>query len=539
MNPAFDNANQKWRGLGFGQRVTLLVGSVALVVAGYVVYQKINEPNWAVLYANVDDATASDVLAGLDAHGIQNKMEGNGTRILVPKEQLASSRLALAGDGITATPQPEGFDEIFANQGLASSDFEQRVNYERALEGELAQTLLTMDPVAGARVQLSIPAPSIFIGDGGDNADKPTASVVLSLRRDLTRAESDMIANVIASSVEGLTPDQVTIAAADGTLLRAAGSDDSGTSGGSTHNIDVTREYEASLSTRLTELARTLTGEPNARVEVRAVLDFTQSTVEQEVIDPTKNTPTAEHETTETWSGSGGTAGGVSGVDGGPIDASGSSDGTYEKSDKTTTYVPGDRTITRSTTSTPTVTKLSVAVVVPVVASADGTVESTVDEATLSRVLGPAAGIDTERGDTIEVAVVPATAADTGDLITDVPATAGATEAQIPQTTLIGGAAGAGAFIMLLLALSMRRRRKKKEKRLAALNPALSGKTKGRKGKKKGDVDPTETMPAAARAAAPGNPDREAVDEIKGDLERMLQESPESLAALLSTWMAK
>ena len=119
-----------------------------------------HEVDWAVLYANVDDTTASDVLAGLDAHGIPYQVDGNGTRILVPRRQLATTRVTLAGEGITAQPVPQGFDEIFANQGLASSDFEQRVNYERALEGELARTLLAMEPVAGAHVQLSIPEQS-------------------------------------------------------------------------------------------------------------------------------------------------------------------------------------------------------------------------------------------------------------------------------------------------------------------------------------------------------------------------------------------
>jgi flagellar M-ring protein FliF len=536
MKEAMDNANTKWRGLTFGQRFTLILGTLAVTLTGYVMYQKVNQPNWAVLEANVSDTTASQILAGLDKHGIPHKVDGNGTRIMVPKEQLDSSRLALAGDGITAQPQPEGFDQVFASQGLASSDFEQRVNYQRALEGELARTLLTMQPIAGARVALSIPQPSIFIGDGTTPADKATASVVLSLRRDLTRAESDTIANVIGSSVEGLTPDQVTIASADGTLLRAAGSDQ-GSSAGTTKNLDATHEFESSLSARLTDLARTLSGEQNAKVEVRAVLDFTESTVEKEVIDPTKNTPTAEHETTEKWTGSGGTAGGSTGASGGPLAAGGSTDGTYDKTDKTTTYTPGDRTITKSTTSTPTVTRLSIAVVVPVKPGADGNVVAPVDSDTLSRVLGPAAGIDTKRGDTIEVAIVPATVTDTGSLIT-APATAVVPKA--PQTTLIGEAAGGGAFLMLLMAMMMRRRRKKKERRLAAQNPATSTSGgKRRKKGKKGAVDPTEVMPAPAHSPIHSDPDRQAVDEIKGDLERMLNESPESLTALLSTWMAK
>ncbi|MEA3185485.1 MAG: Flagellar M-ring protein C-terminal, partial [Ilumatobacteraceae bacterium] len=204
-----------------------------------------------------------------------------------------------------------------------------------------------------------------------------------------------------------------------------------------------------------------------------------------------------------------------------------------------TTYTPGDRTITKSTTSTPTVTRLTVAVVVPVAADKDGKVVSPVDEATLSRVLGPAAGIDAKRGDTIEVAVVPAAVTDTGSLIT---AQATPVVPAAPPTTLIGEAAGGGAFLMLMVGMMMRRRRKKKERTTGQGQAMVSaGGKKAKKGKKgeKGAADPVEGVPVAARAAASGDPDRLAVDEIKGDLERMLVESPESLAGLLSSWMAK
>ncbi|MCE9620942.1 MAG: flagellar M-ring protein FliF [Actinomycetia bacterium] len=539
MSKPLDALGQQWRSVPAGSRMMALIAIVGLAITGFFIYQQMNQVDWAVLYANVDDATASDVLAGLDAHGIEYKIEGNGSRILVPRDQLASSRVALAGDGVTAQAVPDGFDEIFSNQGLASSDFEQRVNYERSLEGELARTLLTMEPVAGARVQLSLPEPSIFIGSGTDTAEQPTASVMLSLRRDLTAAEADTIANVIASSVEGLNADQVTIATADGTMLRAAGSETGAAS--STGNLQVTRDFEADLSTRLTELARAMTGQPNATVEVTAVLDFTESTVDKEVIDPEKNATTAVHESTETWTGSGGSAGGASGPDGGPTNAGGT-DGTYDKSDKTTTYVPGDRTITHSTITTPTVTALSVAVVIPVISDATGAQPVVIDEETLARVLGTAAGIDTERGDAIEVAVVPAVATDTGDLVTD-PTSPVAAPAPTP-VTLLAAAAAAGAFLMMLVAIVMRRRRKNQGGAYVATDFPSQSEGKAKKGKKnKGKSDAQteilELIPRIASERSGQKSDRQAVDEIKADLERMLAESPDSLAALLSGWMAK
>ena len=110
---------------------------------------------------------------------------------------------------------------------------------------------------------------------------------------------------MVASAVEGLTPDQVTIASSDGTMLRAAGRTSQPAAARRTTTWSHPRLRDRRSPTRLTELARTLTGQPGATVEVRAVIDFTQSTVEKEVIDPTKNTPTAEHTTTETWTGTG------------------------------------------------------------------------------------------------------------------------------------------------------------------------------------------------------------------------------------------
>ncbi len=553
-----DAASTKWRALGLGQRMLLVAAVIGISFAGYTAYSNSQKITWAVLYANTDDATAASVMAKLDAHGIPHQLSGNGTRIEVPASQLASTRLTLASEGVTGQPVPEGFDQIFSNQGLASSDFEQRVNYQRALEGELAKTLLTMDNVAGASVKLTIPQQSVFIGDGTTSNDKPTASVMLSLRQPLTAAQVETVTNLVASSIEGLTPDQVTIASSDGTLLHAAG--DSTTSATSTKNIAMTSDYENELSNRLTALARTLTGSAAATVEVRATMDFTQSDVEHEVIDPTKNVPTADHSTSETWTGTGSQVAGSTGASAGAA-SSGSGNGTYASSDKTTTFTPGDRTVTKSSQTTPTVTRLSIAVVVPVAnvtattlaggatagdvpatsiaTAAAGT--SAVDDAMLKRVIGSAAGIDATRGDTIEVAMVPAVATDSGQLLTvsgGTSATAIKPVAAKP-TTLLAEAAGAGALGMFLLVMMGRRRSKRKAKANSSSPLIIAESGKKGKGKKGAATAPAPVLTATAAPQRTADPDREAVDEIKGDLERMLAESPESLAALLSSWMAK
>lgn len=558
MKQFLDTITTRWKAFSPGQRIAV-AAVVASVVAGlFVMQSRAGQVDWAVLYANLDDVTASDAMAQLDARGLRYQLDGNGTRILVPAEDLAATRLALAGDGVTGQAVPPGFEEVFAGQGLAASDFEQKVNYERALEGELSRTLLTMEPVRGANVQLSLPDDSIFVGGADQAQNPPSASVMLSLGRDLTAAEVDTVANVVAASVEGLDLSNVTIASSSGELLRAAGQDGSGGLGGSTSSsMDMTAEFEAALASRLTDLARTLTGAPTAQVQVRAELDFTESTVEQETIDPDTAMTTAEQVLTETWTGTGGAAGGAAGVDGGALAGGAGGDGTYQMDDRTTTFTPGDRTITRSTTSTPTLNRLSVAVVVPVAAAEDGTITPPVDDQTVQRVLASAAGLDQARGDTIEVASVPANAADTGELITEEELAPTTPVPSGPMTMLPG--IGIGVGLMVVIGFLARRRRKKKAAQVLAatsqmLYPGGGDMTVAAKGRKAKKAAKAGAVAGAAAGVGVGaaatmqmpmgrpvelDPDHQAVEEIRADLERMLSESPESLAALLSAWMAK
>jgi flagellar M-ring protein FliF len=190
------------------------------------------------------------------------------------------------------------------------------------------------------------------------------------------------------------------------------------------------------------------------------------------------------------------------------------------------------------------VTRLTVAVVVPVVSDANGTATSAIDEATLARVLGPAAGIDAARGDTIEVALVPAIATDSGELVTEpIAATTAATAKSATPTSLLAAAAGGGVLLTLLIVGAMSAKRRKKDRALRGADGSQTGSgSSGKKSKKgkKGEPEPSELLPRIVTGSRSSNdPDREAVDEIKGDLERMLAESPDSLSALLSNWMAK
>jgi len=552
MKRILDQAQLKWKGLAPQRRILLGAVLATLVIGGFVLNSKMNQVDWAVLYANVDDTTASDILAKLDAHGIQHQLAGNGTRILVPRESLDTTRLALAGEGVTGQAVPKGFDQVFDNQGMATTDFAQKVNYERGLEGELAKTLLTMDPVKGANVQLSIPEKSVFVGASTDPTDKPTASVLLDLKRPLTEAEVNTVASLMSSSVPGLELSEVTVASTDGTLLKAAGaSDAAGGAGAGSTALEVTQKYETDLSQRLTNLVRSMTGSVNATVEVRADLDYQNSTTQSQKIDPTTQAVTAEDHTEETWTGTGVAPGGVAGVDGGPSGATSDSTGDYSKIHDTKTYDAGDKVVTTATNNTPTVKKLGIAVVIPTL-DPNGALTSQM----VSDAIAAAANLDTTRGDAIQVVESVAAAAadkagtDTTGLVT--PA-AVATGGVSPLFVVI--AAVAGAAMVFLLGF-FGRKRKAKKAAAAALAAALddptlmalgavvgegskSKKEKKVKTKKKGKGDDSDDLSLPQLVGPDPVADKVAMEEIRSDLEKILAESPESLASLLSTWMTK
>ncbi len=509
-----------WKRVPVGKRVLLITVVLVTALAGTMVYSRVTTPTYAVLYGNVSDAQASDVLAKLDAKGIAHKVEGNGTRILVPQDSLVSARLSLAADGFNGRSMPEGWG-IMDKEGLATSDMKQRIDYQRALEGELSRTLMGIDTVKLATVHLTLPEKPIYAG-AQTNAVKPTASVVLDLSRPLSPDEIETIPNLVASAVEGLTVANVTVASSDGTTLHAAG--DNPAAGGSVTTskaMKATDEYEKALSDRLTVLARQLTQRPDASVVVKADLSFDETTVETETVDPAQQVPTAEHESSEEWTGTGSPAGGTVGVDGGPLPNASDSNGTYKKADKTTTF-QGGRSVTKTQQTPGGVKRMSVAVVVPYDATLG---DPAFDPADVSRVVGAAAAIDTARGDTIEVATVAAGPVPT----TVVPPVATTPVPGGVSTPVLGGV---GGFIFLfVLVLLLLKRRKKRSAVTATGGPAALG-----------GVPETYALPSSLSVSHSGpNPEQMKAEtaSIKADLDRMANETPESLAALLSSWLTK
>src|SRR5690242_15428884 len=197
------------------QMFVLMVGFAAAIAVGVGVWLWSATPDYRVLYSNLSDRDGGAVVAALSQLNVPYKIADGGGAILVPAAQVHDIRLRLASQGL-----PRGGNvgfELVDNQKFGATQFQEQINYQRGLEGELARTIQTLSAVASARVHLAIPKPSVFLRE----QQQPTASVVVTLHpgRELDRGQVNGIVHLIASSVPELSVDNVSVLDQNGTLL--------------------------------------------------------------------------------------------------------------------------------------------------------------------------------------------------------------------------------------------------------------------------------------------------------------------------------
>ena len=150
--------------LPLAHQIVIGIAAVVLVMAAFLFFQWVSTPSYTVLYSQLDDSTLSTVVDELDRQGVPYEIEAGGSRVLVPKSDVYQIRASLAAAGVQNGAMPQGYS-ILDGQGLNVSDFRQRVDYQRALEGEMALTLLAMNDITSATVHLVIPEESLFEED--------------------------------------------------------------------------------------------------------------------------------------------------------------------------------------------------------------------------------------------------------------------------------------------------------------------------------------------------------------------------------------
>ena len=387
-------------------RLAALLGIGAALIAGLIwLAATLGAEPKALLYSNLDLKEASTVVQALDQAGIDYEVKGDGSTIMVPRDKVASTRLMISGKGLV-TSGSVGYEIFDQGATLGQTDFVQQLNRQRALEGELARTIRSLDGVTFARVHLNLPRRQLF----EEEAEPPSGSVTIGVGgRKPTDDQVQAVQNLVAGAVPGLKAEQVSVIDQHGKTLSVGGS-----SMTSKLADDRKSEVERKLAARIKELVEGVVGVGRSRVEVSADIDMARVTEQETTYDPDgqviRSEQTGEENARENdpagadGVSAGGNIPGVTGVGaaGGNSSTSGSTQSTtnYEISNKTRTEVrePGA------------IKKISVAVAVDGVTApgANGkpgayTPRSAEELARLDELVKAAVGFDTARGDTVKV----------------------------------------------------------------------------------------------------------------------------------------
>src|SRR5690606_38008277 len=258
------------------------MATVAVLMLGFFAFLilRAQTPTLSPLYSGLSLEDSSAILTELQTLNIPYELRGEGDTILIPRDQITTTRMSLAGEGLPTRGQV-GY-EIFDQQStLGATSFVQHVNNVRALEGELARTITSLTRIKSARVHLVLPERELFRRERKD----PSASIVLSVRGELSTGEIRAIQHLVASAIEGLNPSRVSIVDDRGTLL-ASGTGDDQTGMIAAQADERTLGFENRMRTRIEDMLANVVGPGRARFEVSAELDFTRSTRTEEIFDP-------------------------------------------------------------------------------------------------------------------------------------------------------------------------------------------------------------------------------------------------------------
>jgi flagellar M-ring protein FliF len=380
-------------------KIVLGAGALAVVFVLFFMLRLASAPSYTMLVSALDPAETGKVTAALDEQGIGYDLRANGTSVAVEKAQVSQARIALASAGVAASAgAQEGF-ELFDKQKLGASDFQQKVTYQRALEGEIAKTIEQVDGVTGAQVQLVLPEDSLF----ADEATPATAAVMLTGASDaLEPGAVRGISQLVASSVKGLKTDNVTITDGAGQLLWPQGDDAGGGGAAGSGKQAAQTRYERQLQASLDALLTQTLGPGKGRVQVRADLNVDKTTREELTVTG-KPVPQKQVKESEKLRGGGAAAGGASGTAGNiPTYSAGAGGGNANsrynrKSTTVDNIVP--KSIEKTDVAPGTLNKLQVALVV------DKSVPAA-DFAAIQTAVKGASGFDAKRGDVFQAAQV-------------------------------------------------------------------------------------------------------------------------------------
>lgn len=286
MNKIFGNLIVQFREffktLGPTKRLSIVAASIIAVIALVIISYMVSGKDYAPLFTNIPSDQVSTIVAKLNEKNIPFQLRDDGKTLAVPKELLHSTQMSLMSE-LGSTKLGSIGLEIFDKQDFGTSNYAQKVNYQRALQGELMRSINTLGAVRQSKVILAIPNKKTFLEEGG----QASASVVLELNpgKSLSPDQVKGIQYLVSSSVEGLDPDRVTVVDDRGKMLSRASD---GVTGGSTEIMEMKKKVERELEDRIEAMLSKVVGQAKVVARVDATLSNRLVSAVEESVDPEK-----------------------------------------------------------------------------------------------------------------------------------------------------------------------------------------------------------------------------------------------------------
>ena len=522
-----DRYLQLWHKYSKKQRYIAIGGLVAIlaaIVIGAALYG--SKPDMVPLFTNMETKDAGEVAAKLKEQKVNYEVQENklGTTILVPSDQVHEARLNLSTEGL---PRGQKGFEIFDDSKLGVTEFQNKVNYLQALQGELTRTIEQIDAVQKARVHIVLPEDSLY----KKNEKPATASIMLMLKPNQTLQKKEIkgIVNLAADSIQGLQPENITIVDETGKILNDPDELDEQSVGAKTMTqLEMTKKVQDNIQKNVQSLLDQSLGEGRAVARVSVELDFDDATTDTQTFTPVVDDSgiiRSQQDMNETYSGTSTTPGGPAGVESnvpGYVAQNGNSNANYEKKESTKNYEINEEK-KKVIASPGSIRRLNVAVLV------NDDINATQQDSIL-RSVSSAAGINADRGDTVSVEPLPFSTEARDRLAAEQQAE------KDRQDRIFYAEVGIPLLIIALIvgALLMRRRKKQQEKEAAEEAARL-------------EQEEQERMAEEARAAAieNGEVDEEELSEEeqrrlteKQQLMELIDQKPAEVAMLIKTWLS-
>jgi flagellar M-ring protein FliF len=277
-NKGNNNMKNLFSSMTMAQKISIVLIAIIVLVGLFMVYKWNSQPEYVALYSSLTPENAASIVSKLDEAKIKYKVSSDSTAIQVDQKQISQARLLLAEQGLPVD-STVGF-ELFDKQFFGLTDFTQKINYQRALEGELSKTIAGIEEIESVRVHLVLPQSEIF----SEKQSNASASIVLKMKNgiELKSGSVRAITNLVAGSVEGLSKENIIIADTKGNLLSSGGEESAGIS----EHQNLIAEFENQIGKDLSFMLAMVYGNENVIVRVNADIDFDKKVSETETYLP-------------------------------------------------------------------------------------------------------------------------------------------------------------------------------------------------------------------------------------------------------------